>query len=263
MGVQPPSATKTRSRLIVRGLEKIQGSSREVDYLWGHPSRNLSESLEVYTMKRQLSLSFVTSLTAILCYLAFALLAFSRYPLPYSPMRNWLSDLGNADLNPGGALFYNIGIVATRVVALLFFLGLSRWKMGNNRRQNLMLFVTQEFGILGALAMAMSGLYPMNFLALHSIFSTFLYILLGTAFAFSVAALRYHPTCPRWLLIVGASTALVAMLYGAFHMVYVLEWVTTALFLCYLGLLGAETNRLSSETMDRPTTTVSRKEGLL
>lgn len=55
MGVQPPSATKTRSRLIVRGLEKIQGSSREVDYLWGHPSRNLSESLEVYTMKRQLS----------------------------------------------------------------------------------------------------------------------------------------------------------------------------------------------------------------
>jgi hypothetical protein len=109
------------------------------------------------------------------------------------------------------------------------------------------------FGILGALAMLMSGFYPMNFLALHSFFSTCLYILLGTAFAFSVAALRYHPACP-----VGVSTALVALLYGIFHTVTALEWVATALFLCYVGLLGAETNQLSSETIDRSTTTVTR-----
>jgi hypothetical membrane protein len=209
-------------------------------------------------MKRHPSLSFVTGMFAIVCYLAFALLAFSRYPLPYSPLSNWLSDLGNANLNPSGALFYNIGIVATGGVVLLFFLGLSEWKMGNNRRQNLMLFVMQGFGILGALAMLMSGFYPMNFLALHSFFSTCLYILLGTAFAFSVAALRYHSACPRWLLILGASTALVAMLYGIFHTVAALEWVTTALFLCCVGLLGAETNRLSSETIDRSTTSVTR-----
>ena len=53
-----------------------------------------------------------------------------------------------------------------------------------------MLFLTQSFGILGAIAMLMSGLYPMNFFVLHSFFSTCLYVLLGTAFAFSVAALR-------------------------------------------------------------------------
>jgi hypothetical protein len=116
----------------------------------------------------------------------------------------------------------------------------------------------QGFGLLGALAILMSGFYPMNFLALHSFFSPCLYILLGTAFAFSVAALRYHPACPRWLLIVGVSTALVALLYGIFHTVTALEWVATALFLCYVGLLGAETNQLSSETIDRSTTTVTR-----
>ena len=108
-------------------------------------------------MKRHYSLSFVTSMFAIVCYLAFALLAFSLYPLPYSPMSNWLSDLGNANLNPSGALFYNIGIVATGVVLLPFFLGLSQWKMGNDRIQNLMLFLTQGLGILGALAMIMSA----------------------------------------------------------------------------------------------------------
>ena len=206
-------------------------------------------------MKRHLSLSFVTSLFAVLCYLTFALLAFAQYPLPYSPMRNWLSDLGNADLNPHGALFYNIGIVATGVVLLLFFLGLAQWKMGNNRIQNLMLRLTQGFGILGSLALVMSGLFPINFSTLHSFFSICLYILLGTAFGFSVAAIRYYPTCPRWLLILGALTALADILSGVFHTVYVLEWVTVSLFLCYPLLLGAETNRLFSGTMDRHPTT--------
>ena len=106
--------------------------------------------------------------------------------------------------------------------------------------------------------MLMSGFYPMNFFALHSVFFTCLYVLLGTAFAFSVAALRYYLTCPRWLLIVGTSTALVALLYGIYHPVTALEWVTTALFSCYVSLLGAETNRLASERMDRSTTTVTR-----
>lgn len=206
-------------------------------------------------MKRHLSFSFVTSLVAVLCYLTFALLAFAQYPLPYSPMRNWLSDLGNADLNPHGALFYNIGIVATGVVLLLFFLGLAQWKMRNNRIQNLMLRLTQGFGILGTLALVMSGFYPINFTALHSFFSISLYILLGTAFGFSVAAIRYYPTCPRWLLILGALTALADILSGIFHTVYVLEWVTVSLFLCYPVLLGAETNWLLSETMDRHPTT--------
>ncbi len=173
-------------------------------------------------------------------------------------MSNWLSDLGNADLNPHGALFYNIGIVAAGVVLVPFFLGLSQWKMGNNRTQNLMLRLTQGFGILGALALVMSGLYPINFPALHSFFSTSLYILLGTAFGFSVAALRYHATCPRWLLILGAITALVDILSGVFHTVYVLEWVTVSLFLCYPVLLGAQTNRLLSQIMNRPPTIAIR-----
>jgi hypothetical membrane protein len=205
-------------------------------------------------MKKHLSLSFVTGLCAIVCYLACALLAFAHYPLPYSPLNNWLSDLGNPNLNPAGSLFYNTGIVATAVVLPLFFLGLSRWKMATNRTQRLLLYLTQGFGILGAIAMLLSGLYPISSPALHGFFSICLYILLGTAFAFSVAALRYHAACPRWLLIVFVFTALVDMLSGVFHTATVLEWVTVALLLCSLALLGVETNRQSSSRMNRTPT---------
>lgn len=197
-------------------------------------------------MKKHLSPSFASSMFAVVCYLGCALLAYARYPLPFSPLENWLSDLGNPDRNPAGALFYNSGIVATAAVLPLFFLGLARWKIATNRAQHLMLFLTQGFGMLGSLAMLLSGLYPINLLALHGFFSMCLFILLGTAFAFSVAALRYHASCPRWLLLMGAITALVDMLYGVLHTVHVLEWVTVALLLCYLVLLGVQTNRLFS-----------------
>lgn len=209
-------------------------------------------------MKKYISLSFVTGLCAVMCYLAFTLLAYAYYPLPYSPLENWLSDLGNPDLNPSGAHFYNTGIVATAAVLPLFFLGLSRWRMATNRTQRLMLFLTQGFGLLGALAMLLSGLYPINLLALHGFFSMCLFILLGTAFAFSVAALRYHATCPRWLLLVGVFTALVDIFYGVLHTVYVLEWVTTALLFCYLVLLGNQTRRPASATRDRTPTMALR-----
>jgi hypothetical protein len=108
--------------------------------------------------------------------------------------------------------------------------------------------------------MLMSGLYPINHFALHSFFSSCSNILLGTAFAFSVAALRYHATCPRWLLILGAVTTLVDLLFGISKIVstiYVLEWVTIALFISYFAFLGAQTQRLSSETMDRSPTTIA------
>ncbi len=98
-------------------------------------------------MKRPYSLSFAASLLATVSYLTCALVAFSRYPLPYSPLNNWLSDLGNVDVNPAGALFYNIGIVTTGLLLVLFFLGLSVWKMSTNRIQQLMLHLTQGFGI--------------------------------------------------------------------------------------------------------------------
>lgn len=192
-------------------------------------------------MKRHPPLSTIAAIVAALCYVAFALLAFSQYPGAYSPLRNWLSDLGSRDLNPQGALFYNLGIISTGLLLGVFFLGLSCWRMGNRRIQQVMLRTTQAFGLLGCLAMVMSALYPIDQLEQHRFFSISLYVLLGTAFMFSVFALRYHARCPRWVLALGVITGLVDMLSAILQTVYVLEWVTVALFLAYVTIVGIET----------------------
>jgi hypothetical protein len=199
-------------------------------------------------MRRYQSLSFIAGILVVVCYLAFALVAFSRYPMPYSPTRNLLSDLGNIEINPKGAIFYNAGIVSTAFLLLVFFLGLSWWKIENKRIQTIMLLLTQIFGILGSFCMIMSAVFPINALEIHRVWSMSLYFMLATAFVFSAAALRYHPMFPRWLLILGISTAVMVNLTVFLPTAYLLEWITVILFLGYVGLVGVQTRRAAQQS---------------
>ncbi|MHB0878719.1 MAG: DUF998 domain-containing protein, partial [Anaerolineae bacterium] len=148
---------------------------------------------------------------AIACYVMFAAIAYARFPLPYSPLHNWLSDLGNPTVSPSGAPFYNAGIAVTALVLLVFFLSLSGLDLGRGGPQRAMTYLTVGFGCAGTLAMLISAAYPIDQPAVHSLASMGLYIGFGTAFAFSVAALRYHRRCPRWLLAFGVTVALAGM----------------------------------------------------
>ena len=170
----------------------------------------------------------------------FTLLAFLRFPGSFSPLDNWLSDLGSSRLNPQGAIFYYLGIIAAGLVLLPFFLGLSSWKMEGSRVQNAMLSLACGLGILGGLAMIMSAIFLIDNIEPHRFWSISLFILLGTAFVFSAAALRYDRRFPRWALVLGIVSGLVDILSGLFHDIYLLEWITVALFLGYIFILGVK-----------------------
>ncbi len=202
-------------------------------------------------MRKDRPVSFIASLLLILCYLSFSLLAFWHFPRIYSPLTNWLSDLGSPKLNPQGAIFYNVGIVTTGLLLLPFFLGLSNWRMDDSRIQSAMLVLTCVPGLLGGLAMIMSAVFPINHIEQHRFWSISLYILLGTAFIFSVAALRYHQRFPRWALGFGIVTGLVDIFSGIFQDVYLLEWITVALFLGYILIVGINTRAVQHKGVHR------------
>ncbi len=198
--------------------------------------------------KAQSSIAFLS----VASYLIFTLLAYARYPGGFSPAQNWLSDLGDASRNPQGAAFYNLGILLTGLLLLLFFLSISTWKMEHRKVQNRMVEITQVFGALGCTAMMLSAVFPINHLPQHQVFSIALYILLGTAFGFSVAALRYQSLCPRWALALGALTAVMDIFSGIFHEATILEWATVTLFLAYLLVLGFVTRKLRVKPWEHP-----------
>jgi hypothetical membrane protein len=192
-------------------------------------------------MKR--NLAFFSSVFIVIGYLLLAFLAFINLPSSYSPLENWLSDLGSHQLNPKGAIFYNAGIILTGISLIVFFVSLVEWKMAGNKKQNIMLLLTQIFGCAGAIAAIMSAAFPITVEGIHSFWSAILYIFLGTAFAFSVAAMRYHPYYPKWLLILGGLVAVEDMAWSLVLNTYMMEWITVALFLIYVSFLGFVTSR--------------------
>ena len=202
-------------------------------------------------MRKDRPVSFIASLLLILCYLSFSLLALWHFPGIYSPLSNWLSDLGSPTLNPEGAIFYNLGIIVTGLLLLPFFLGLSNWRMEGFRIQNAMLVLTGAAGLLGGMAMIMSAVFPINHIEQHRFWSISLYILLGTAFIFSVAALRYDRRFPRWALGFGIVTGLVDIFSGIFQDVYLLEWITVSLFLGYILIVGINTKAVQHKRICR------------
>ena len=180
-------------------------------------------------------------------YLVFGALALSWYPGPFSPATNWLSDLGNTTVNPSGAGFYNAGMIITGALLTLFFVSLAALRLAQVRAQAIILSVARLIGVIGALSMVMTAVFPINRGSEHSFWSAVLYISLGTAFGLTVAALRYHRGVHKWLLVYGGVTTLTDLVVSVFfNTIAVLEWPTVALFLSTCVLLGVETARLSA-----------------
>ena len=56
-------------------------------------------------MKRNFMITRVLSILIAAIYIIMTILALAKYPEPFSPASNWLSDLGNRTVNPVGAIF--------------------------------------------------------------------------------------------------------------------------------------------------------------
>jgi hypothetical protein len=175
-------------------------------------------------------------------YLICAALAFFNYPLAFSPLTNWLSDLGNPIVNPSGAFLYNLGCVLTGLCLVFFTLGLDIWKNGDHKRRTL-LRIAQATGILAALSLIVSALFPLGAQTfLHSISGKAHIFFTGFFLSFSATILLRHPITPKWIAYFGFLAAVVNFIYGAIlYSVFIAEWVAIGLFILYVLIISANT----------------------
>jgi len=193
-------------------------------------------------MKFKYPINFFSANLCSVTYISFTILAYSQYPLSFSPMRNWLSDLGNQVDNPQGAIFYNLGVIlAAAFLAIWFIVGLSQWRLKHHAIHRRLLTISQTAGVLAAFALIMSALYPINIPEVHSFWSQMHFMMFGMGFGFSVAALRYHPHIPKASLYLGTGAALLPTLMLAFGKAYWLEWIAVGLFIIYILSVGKAT----------------------
>jgi hypothetical membrane protein len=181
----------------------------------------------------------ISGFAAVAIYLVFAAIALIRYPDAYSPLRNWLSDLGNPLINQSGALFYNLGCVLTGVVLIAFFIGLREW-IDESKRLKILLTIAQIAGILSSVLLIITALFPLgSHTSIHEISGKMHVIFLGFFLTFSATVLLRHPVLRKWPAYFGFLTAVVNFVYGAFlHSVFVAEWVAIGMFIIYVLMIS-------------------------
>jgi hypothetical protein len=181
----------------------------------------------------------IAGIAAVAVYLIFALVAFLKYPGPYGPLTNWLSDLGNPLDNPSGAIFYRLGCVLSGAALVLFYLKLGIWNPGS-KRTRILLTVAQCTGVFSAVSLIITGVFPLGTSTeIHSLWSMMLYISLGFFLTFSATALMKNPAFKKGFGYYAFLTAAVNFVFGAIlHEIFWAEWISVGMFIAYVLMIA-------------------------
>ena len=186
-------------------------------------------------------LAFAGGMGAILAYLICSAMAWSLYPGPFGPLRNWLSDLGNPVRNPAGAAWYNAGCILTALGLLVFVLGLSSWRSGKPTG-NALIATSQLTGIASVVSLAMIGVYSENHLRQHMISSNWFFACFPLFIVLFSTGVITHPRSRKDIGMLGLGVVVLGLV---FHLIFPksrpLEWVTELGFLLYVGVVAWST----------------------
>ncbi len=138
------------------------------------------------------SLSSITGLVAVVVFTVFTFISLALYPVPYNPLYEWLSNLGNINLNPIGSYFFNWGCILTGLILIIFFVGLYNWKPVKTLSK-IFLIIGMGLGILASISLIMVGVYPEIYIQQHLIAAVGVFILLFIIIIFLNMALFYNP----------------------------------------------------------------------
>jgi hypothetical protein len=183
--------------------------------------------------------SLVSGVTAAAVYLVFTTVAFFKYPAGYSPLTNWLSDLGNPLVNQSGAIFYNLGCILTSFSLIAFYIGLRAWNK-RDKKLNIIMKIAQISGIFSSVFLIITALFPLGSHTPIHVFSGKMHVIfLGFFLTFSATALLKHPASIKWFAYFGFFSALVNFIYGAFlYSAFAAEWIAIGMFIIYVLMIS-------------------------
>ncbi len=197
------------------------------------------------------SLSAITGIVAFIVFTISILVSVSLYPTHYNPLYEWLSNLGNINLNPSGAVFFNWGCIITGLILIPFFVGLYAWKP-QKIWGRILLVLGMVIGIFASISLIMVGIYPETESTSHFIAATIVFSSLFLIIILINLALYENPKFIRVVAYFGilaiivditfqymvASNKDILAVFNPTTPVPGLEWASTWLSLIWLALLA-------------------------
>lgn len=156
----------------------------------------------------------VTSMAGIAAFIIFFSLAVAS-ALQYEGRQVlnilWLDDLGNTNLNPAGAAYFNTACILAGLLLILFYLGLIRWH-GDDLLQNVLIGAGQLSGVASGAALFAAGMQPALYGPEHYLWTTAFIGGTAAALLFLTAALLMHLDYSKMVLLAGILAMTVSML---------------------------------------------------
>jgi len=154
-------------------------------------------------------------------------------------MLHWLSDLGNVNYNPNGAIFFNTGCILTSLVLIIFFAGYSHWNFAS-RNKNSLLITSKLAGFFDAFTLAMLGIYPETTIYVHNIFA-FMFFYTNMAFMILASITFFlHARSFKGVSIYGLLVAAISLAFLVLPVVpQILEWIVVVSSLGFVGMMVA------------------------
>lgn len=190
-------------------------------------------------MKLNLSkwpISCISGILVIAFYCIFTFTSLALYPPPFSPIDNWLSDLGNSSFNPNGAIFYNLGCILTGISLFPFFIGLYKWYR-EEIWHKILVIATQIVGCCAAFSLIMIGVFSEDFIEPHIFWSEVFFRLNLLVLIIAAIALFFHSDFIKLIGIYGIIVAIINLLFVYVIGTPLLEWFTVFTALGFVGLI--------------------------
>ena len=170
---------------------------------------------------------------AVTSYMCFAFISWLLYPLEFNPFQNWLSDLGHIGWNISGSIFYRLASIITGTLITFFYFFIVKLIEDNRKKIKVYVWLVKIFGMLGGFSFIMSGVFPINDLPNHSLWSILLYIFFGTSIAFSGIVWVYKKNT-RPVAAFAFLAAALNISSGIFNKTFFLEWIVVLFIIIYI-----------------------------
>lgn len=176
-------------------------------------------------------LSSVSAALLIVVFCSSITISMMMYPKSFSPVDNWISDLGNHNINPDGAVFFNIGCILSGLILFGFYAGMSIWKVRRTRKAGMN--IGRLIGFISAFSLMMVGVFSEEYVPYHFIWASTVFITTLLAQALITLSLTGHEKLIKaiWyyaFISVAASLAFIVTVASGIRMP-ILEWLSVFL----------------------------------
>jgi hypothetical protein len=185
----------------------------------------------------------IFGLAFIVFYVSLTMIAITRFPHTVSPSDLFLSVLGNADISPDGAIFYNLGVILGGLAEILFFIAIYAHYSQYGRRW--VLIIGLIAGLIFGVSVSMSGIYPeYPNMDEHETWSYLIFFsMIPLLLAFSLAFLGMRGTS-RWVSLYGFLVCVTNVIFLTLILSdrqgSIMEWVTVILYLIWVLLVSLD-----------------------